>query len=237
MIQILFLFIFHSTPSFAEANGTKANIADQLTSLIRKNLEDKINNAEIRLPSLNKLMSLPPMSNFTEIKLVKFIEEKTNGLVRFEVNGKNNTGNEIRETVQTPYEAWRKVPVAIHRIYPNVRLKNEDFKIQDINISIGNAREFRGVMCSADTNFNLYQTQQSILEGQYAVLSAIQKVPDIRKGDTIKLELISGGLTLTTQAVTQESGSVGAQIRVLTTKSKRELIGFIKEDHSVEVTL
>jgi flagella basal body P-ring formation protein FlgA len=134
-------------------------------------------------------------------------------------------------------EAWKRVPIATHRIFPNTRIKDEDFKISEVNVATGVAREYRGVMLPADTVFTKLQTKQTILEGQYVVTSAIQQTPDLRKGDTVKLELISGDLTLTTQAVTEEPGQVGSQVRVMTTKTKRELMGLVKADHSVEVNL
>ena len=127
--------------------------------------------------------------------------------------------------------------MASHRIYPNAVLKNEDFKVVEVNVAKNPAREYRGVMAAADTIFAGQQSKQTILEGQFVVDSAIQRQPDIRKGDLVKLELISGDLTLTTQAVTEESGSIGGQIRVTTSKTKREITGRIKENRTVEVNL
>jgi flagella basal body P-ring formation protein FlgA len=53
----------------------------------------------------------------------------------------------------------------------------------------------------------------------------------------VKLELVSGELSLTTQGILQEAGSVGDHVRVLTVKTKREITGIVKNDHSVEVNL
>ena len=237
MIRFLFLSTFITASAFADSTSTSLSPTERLSSLIRVSLMEKIAGSEVRIPSLDRLMSSQPMANFAEVRTIRLVTDKANGVAQFEVIGTSSEGKELVETIQTPYEAWKKVPIANHRIFPNSKLKNEDFKIEDVNVASGVAREFRGVMIRADTNFNQLQTKQTILEGQYVVTSAVQKTPDIRKGDTVKLELISGDLTLTTQAVTEEAASVGSQVRVMTTKTKRELIGLVKDDHSVEVNL
>jgi flagella basal body P-ring formation protein FlgA len=237
LIRILILSIFIASTSFAKGVNSDASLATRLSTLIRASLTEKIADVEIRLPSLTRLMSAPPMSHFSEIKNVRLVIDKTNGIAQFEVLGSTPEGKELIENIQTPYEAWKKVPVAVRRVYPNTKLKAEDFKIQSINVATGAAREYRGVMMPEDTALNQYQSKQSILEGQYVITSAVEKTPDIRKGDTVRLELTSGDLTLTTQAVTQEAASVGSQVRVITNKTKRELMGLVMPDHSVEVNL
>jgi flagella basal body P-ring formation protein FlgA len=237
LIRFLILTTFMATSVFAESATRGLSPSEHLSSLIRMSLTEKIAGTEVRIPSLEKLMAVAPMANYSEIKSVRLVVDRANGVAQFEVIGSTSEGKELVEVIQTPYEAWKKVPVATHRIFPNSKLKTEDFKIEEVNVATGSAREFRGVMLPADTNLNELQSKQTILEGQYVVSSAIQKTPDLRKGDTVKLELISGDLTLTTQAVVEESGTVGSQVRVMTTKTKRELMGLVKADHSVELTL
>ncbi len=223
--------------AFAETQSEEISLSSRLSSLLRTTLTEKIAGAEIKLPSLQKLIHQAPMSNFVEFKTARLKEDRPNGVALFEVIGTNADNQEITETIQTPYEAWKKVPIALHRVYPNAKLKNEDFKVQEINVASGVAREYRGVMVASDTVFTNLQSRQTILEGQYVVSSAIQRQPDVRKGDTVKLELISGDLSLTTQGVVEEEGYVGGQVRVMTAKTKREITGKVKEDHSVEVNL
>ena len=237
MIRFLLLPTFIATSVFADPLSGGLSPTERVSSLIRVSLMEKITGSEVRIPSLERLMNTAPMVEFLEVRTLRLVADKSNGVAQFEVIGTNAAGKELVETIQTPYEAWKKVPIANHRIYPNSKLKNEDFKIEDINVASGVAREFRGVMIASDTNFSHLQTTQTILEGQYVVTSAVQKTPDLRKGDMVKLDLVSGDLTLTTQAVTEEPASVGSQVRVMTTKTKRELIGLVKDDHSVEVNL
>ena len=129
------------------------------------------------------------------------------------------------------------VPVATHRIYPNARLKKEDFRIETLNVATGAARNYRGAIIYDENKLEQMETRQSILEGQFVVVNAVQKQPDVRKGETVKLELSSGDLMLTTSAVLQENASIGEKVHVITTKSKKDVVGKVREDHSIEVTL
>jgi hypothetical protein len=230
------LLIFTSLAN-AEPVSAGTDLTTRLSSLVQSTLSEKIAGTEIRIPSLKKLAAQKAITEFTEIKSLRLVEDRPSGTAVFEVIGLDQDQKEKSEMIQTPYEAWKKVPVANKRIYPNSRLKNEDFKISEVNVATGMAREYRGIMLPADSNFNQLQTKQTILENQFVVSTAVEKQPDLRKGDTVKLLLVSGDLTLTTQAVAEEPASVGDRIRVMTVKSKREIVGKVSEDHSVEVSL
>lgn len=229
----LFLILF--AESFAASVDSVPS--DQLNQRFKKALEDRIPGAEIRLPSLEKICSEAPLKNYSEISTVRLVEDRPQGVALFEVSGLSSDGKERTDLVQTPYSAWRKVLTAVHRIYPNTKLKNEDFKIQEVNVASGSPREYRGVMVPAETEMTGQQSRQTILENQFVVMSAIEKQPELRKGDMVRLDLSSGDLTLSTQATVSEAGSVGDRIRVITQKSKKEVVGTIREDHSVEVRL
>lgn len=217
--------------------GDDAGHSARMSGIVKKLLEDRIPGAEIRLPSLDKLAAQTAISSFSEISSGRIIEDRANGSVLVELTGKGPDSAEKTEMIQTPYQAWMKVPAAIRRIYPNTRLKAEDFKTVEVNVASGSAREYRGVMMPASTEFNGLQSRQTILENQYVVSTAVQKQPDLRKGDTVKLLLSSGGLELVTQATAEEPASVGDRIRVLTVKGKREMVGRVNEDRNVEVSL
>ena len=214
--------------SFAETD-----LGNRLSAMIKKTLEEKITRAEVEVPALDSVIENSAIKNFENITQVRLLDDKANGVAILEVSGENSE----TQVIQTPYTAWIKAPVATRRIYPNSKIKAEDIRIQSINVASGPAREYRGVLAAADTNFANMESRQTILEGQFVTTSAIQKQPDIRKGEMVKLELNSGDLSLSTQAISEESASVGDKIRVMTLKSKKEILGKVKEDHSVEVNL
>jgi flagella basal body P-ring formation protein FlgA len=208
-----------------------------LTAKFTEALAERIPGAEIRIPSLEKLCSQAPLNGYASISTVRLVEDRAQGVVLFEINGSGEDGTPRSDLVQTPYSAWKRVLAPVRRIYPNTKLKNEDFKSQEVNVASGSPREYRGVMLSADTDLSGFQSRQTILENQFVTTTSVEKQPDLRKGDIVRLDLVSGDLTLSTQATVSEPGSIGERIRVLTAKSKKEVVGTVREDHSVEVKL
>lgn len=231
LIQNLMLSIF--VILFFSNNSYALDDANLLSSRIHKILSEKIPYAEIRIPNLKKLVQSPEISDLTELSSVRLLEDRANGIALVELI--STDGKSVK--IQTPYQALVKTPVAAHRIYPNVRLKKEDFRIETLNVASGPAREYRGVIIYDENRLNQVESKQSILEGQFVVSNAVQKLPDVRKGETVKLELSSGNLTLSTLAIVQENASVGEVVRVFTTKSKREVTGKVREDRTVGAIL
>lgn len=227
LVSTVALMLFSAASSFGLDDATL------LSSRIHKILSEKIPYAEIRIPNLEKLIKTPQISAISEISSIRIVEERANGIALFEIV--STDGNSVK--IQTPFQALVKAPVAVRRIYPNTILKKEDFRIDTINVATGQPREYRGVIVYDEQKLLHSETKQTILEGQFVVSNAIRKQPDVRKGETVKLELSSGDLTLTTAAVVQENASVGERVHVLTAKTKKEVIGKVKEDRSVEVSL
>lgn len=221
----------------AAPSGNTSGFSERISSVVKQLLEEQIPGAEIRLPSLEKLAQQPAITSFSEIRSGRLIEDRPSGAVLVELIGVDSGLQEKTERIQTPYQAWKKVPVAVRRIYPNTKLTNEDFRLSEVNVASGSAREYRGVMLPPGTEFQGMQTRQTILENQMALTSAVQKQPDLRKGDTVKLLLTSGGLELVTQATAEEPASVGDRVRVLTVKGKREMVGKVNAERNVEVSL
>jgi flagella basal body P-ring formation protein FlgA len=133
--------------------------------------------------------------------------------------------------------AWMPVQVAIKRIRPGESLKGEMFSTQTIDVSRGVGYEYRGVLFPSQSTVQGLETAQTVLEGQFLTSSAVQRVPDIRRGDSVRIRLISGDLLLTTSGIAGEPGYYNGKIRVITGKSKRELSGLLQPSGIVEVRL
>jgi len=232
--KVFFFFILAST---LNASGEEPKLSSNLSEKFTEVLAERIPDAEIRIPSLEKLCSQAPLSNYSNVSKVRLVEDRAQGVALFEISGNGEDGTGRSDIIQTPYSAWKKVLTPVRRIYPNSKLKSEDFKTQEVNVASGAPREYRGVMLSAETDLSGFQSRQTILENQFVITSAVEKQPDLRKGDIVRLDLVSGDLTLSTQATVSEAGSIGERVRVLTTKSKKEVVGIVREDHSVEVKL
>jgi flagella basal body P-ring formation protein FlgA len=208
-----------------------------LSQGVRQALQEKIPAADIRIPSLEKISNQSPINQISQIQKIRLVEDRSNGSALFEIQGLDAEKLPKSALFQTPYEAWIKTYSAVRRINPNTKIKSEDLRPAEVNVASGAIKEYRNVLVPQSQKLEQMQTKQTILENQYVITSAIEKQPDIRRGEMIKLELISGDLSLTTQALAEEAASVGDSIHVTTVKTKRQVVGKVKEDRSVEVNL
>ncbi len=231
------LMLFFAGLGFSVASAFAGSPSDRLANLIRASLSAAIPDASIVIPSLEQTCSAPPLSTFERFDRVRLVEDRANGTALFEVTGRTPSGLEKIELVQTPYSAWKKVLIPNRRIYPNTKLQESDFRITEMNVASGPIREYRGVLLTADAPMGHLQTRQTLLEGRFVTTSSVERQPDVRRGDTVRLDLVSGDLTLSTQATASENGSVGDRIRVMAPKTKKEVVGIVRDDHSVEVAL
>lgn len=123
------------------------------------------------------------------------------------------------------------------RIQPGEKLSQDLFVQRPINVSMGMAREMRGVVLRPDTDMSKLESRQTLLEGQFVVSTAVQKVPDVRRGEVVKVRLISGDIELLTSGTADEPSQFDQLLRITTIKSKRTLMGRLQADGSVEVRL
>jgi flagella basal body P-ring formation protein FlgA len=164
---------------------------------------------------------------------VQIMNDNGKGELRFSVSGSKG---EYSEGLLS-FSAWMPARIAVRRVRPGEFLKNEWFLTQKINVSSGPAREYRGVLLPVENEVAKLESVQTIMEGQFLTSSAVRNVPDIRRGDAVRIHLINEGMTLSTSGVAQEPGYSNRQIRVLTSKTKRELLGQLRPDGVVEVKL
>lgn len=164
-----------------------------------------------------------------QISKVQILNENARGEIRFSVN------QEVEGTVS--FSAWVPAWVAQKRIFPGERLSQDVFVLREVNVSTGLAREYRGVLLPKTANLSQLEARQSILEGQFALSSGVQKIPDVRKGEPVQIKLTAGGIILTTSGIAEEPSYIHQPVRVLTSKSKRSLTGKLMSDGTVEVKL
>lgn len=177
--------------------------------------------------------TFPVEHDGVSLKQVRILSEAGTGTVDYSViysDGSSALG-------QARFSAMVPTFVAMKRIRPGDKLARADFQIQSVNIAQGVAYQYRGVMFSANDSVDGLQARQTILEGQYPLTSGIEKVPDIRRGDVVQVKILSGDIALSTMAVVQEPGYLDQNLRVLTQKTKKELVGQLKKGGIVEVVL
>jgi len=127
--------------------------------------------------------------------------------------------------------------VAKRRVLPGERLVRDTFDQREIDVSQGMARESRGLLLDRGVALETLEARQTILEGSYALSSAVQRVPDVKRGEAVQLRMRSGSVLLSTQGQAEEPGYLEGQIRVMSQKTKRSLVGKLVATGVVEVQL
>ncbi len=163
---------------------------------------------------------------------VRVTGESPKGEIQFEIYG-----SEGRESGTVAYSAYKKAWLAQRRIQPLEPLRSQDFMISEVEVSRGQLRELRGVILEPGAPLEKLESRQTLLEGQPVLSTAVQQQPAVKRGSSIRVELVTGDITLSTQATALENGLTGKNVRIMTDKQKRELVGRLREDGVVEVAL
>ncbi|MEK6579048.1 MAG: flagellar basal body P-ring formation chaperone FlgA [Bdellovibrionota bacterium] len=135
------------------------------------------------------------------------------------------------------FAAWMGAHIASKRIAPGEKLNPADFTLQELNVSKGEAYEYRGVILPSNTGLMGLESRQTILPGQFLTRNAVQKTPDLRRGDAVQIRFISGDLSVVTPGMAEEPAYLDDRVKVMAQKTKREFIGKLTETGVVEVKL
>ncbi len=166
---------------------------------------------------------------------VSIVEDVGPSEVEFRVIDKV-IGNTIG-IARAKYSIWKKAAVAKKRILPGEKISSESFLLEEVLVSQGMAREFRGVMISDSELLHEVESRQTILENQYITTTAVRRIPDVRKGDGVTIKLSSGEVQLSTPGIAEEASYLNNTIHVLSIKSKKVLVGTLIDRNLVEVKL
>jgi flagella basal body P-ring formation protein FlgA len=153
--------------------------------------------------------------------------------VRGEAHLKVNEAAEISAV----YQAFVPARVSKRRISPGEKLTADMFVLRDINVTTGMNYEMKGVILPSEEDVARLETRQTVLDGQYLTSTAVEKVPDIRKGDSVRIHIVSGDLNLTAAGYAAEPGYEKDPIKVIVARSKHELSGVLEAGGVVEVNL
>lgn len=168
------------------------------------------------------------------VAAVQVLSENAKGEAQILARGENG----VTAEGWISYSAWVSARVAIKRVRPGEVLRPESFTMQEVNLAAGRGFDFRGLILDAqESELGGFEARQTILEGQFLTQSAVQRVPDIRKGDTVRIEVDTGGLVITTTGIADEPARLNGPLRVITSKTKRTLTGQLTSGNVVEVHL
>ncbi len=209
-----------------------AKLAQFVETELKTTLLQSTPSAKITIPSLSKMLSQSAFAERDTVESVSILEIRDNGTLLVSLSAGEKT---IRFV--TPYEMVIQAAVAQNRIYPGQKIKTEDLIEKEIVVSRGLYRSVKNTLITLPQAKQNQIAKNSILEGQPLLYTSIQRSPDLKRGEVIALELTSGDLLLKTQAIVQEPAVIGEKVRVITVKTKRELVGVVTENNTVEVKL
>ncbi len=227
------ILLFLAISSLARASESE-NFVETAQSLVKAGLEQKFPGARIEFTGpLNWKQGVAPTNH---LKLISLAEEGR-GLVQFSFSEETEEPGQIQIDGTAAFSAWVPARMPIRRIMPGERLTSEILSDQDVNVASGTGYTYRGVVLPQTVELSNLEARQTLLEGQFVVTTAVQKVPDIRRGDSVQILVKAGLMSVLTQGTAQESAYVNKPVRVLTVKTKRELVGKLDASGTVEVTL
>jgi len=230
LIALTVLFSLGWTRADELGRRTDSNASKPIDALLRAEFEHKYPGARIDLNSEIRWTRGEPALNPREVRI---LEETARGEARFSMQ--DTVG--VRAEGWISFSAWVPTWVAARRIRPGEKIRPDMVSAQEVNVATGQAREYRGVILQRDTQLSGLEARQTIIEGQFFTTTAVQKVPDIRRGDAVTVRIHSGELLLTTRAVAEEPAYIDGSVRVITSKTKRQLVGSLIADGIVEVRL
>ena len=212
------------------SGGALAGVSSQssLEKVLRTELQRQYPNAQIEVIGQPRIIrgevGVPTQPE------VLYLGENARGEATFQVRGQ---GTEL----SVSFRAVEEIPLAVRRIHPTEKLKASDFVSQKTDLAAGPLHSFRTLILPVRTDFSKLEAHQTILEGQPALSNGVHPIPDVERGAHIAVHLISGELTLSTQGIAQEPGTVGQNIRILAGPGKRELVGKLNAANIAEVRL
>lgn len=213
-----------------------ANVGSGLSPLLEQKLTSEIQKrfprAKIELLSGQK-QDLPSNEN---VLSVKYIGDNPQGLASMAIFHKQN--DVVTETkIQVPFRATLKVAIASKRLKFGERISVQDFRFEEVDVTSGMNREIIGLMITDSHQVSNHEAHQTIIEGQSILSSAIIPIPDVKRGDPVKLKVLAGALSVQSSGIAQEASYEGQNIRVMNLKTKKELSGILREGRIVEVAL
>lgn len=210
-----------------------AQDGDPVSTAIRSELSKRFPHTRIELVEEPHWTSAQPQSEITSVRVGA---ENARGQIQFTVNSRGDGGAQASYGWVT-FAAYQPARVMVRRVLPGEKLQAGQFTVRDINVAVEPVRDFRGVILDHTADISHLEARQTLLEGQPLLSSAVQKIPDVRRGDAIRVQIVSNGLVLSTRATASEPAYVNGSVRVLTEKTKRELAGRLVSPGVVEVKL
>ena len=203
---------------------------ESLEMQIRNEINQRYTNSKIEFI---KPIELDHKIEFDSARLIS-LKEANAGNISIVFQDKQGVLTHAQTQIKVLIDAF----IAKKRIFPTDALKSEDFSVSVINLMDEKYKDLKGLtLPTKGTLIDGMQSKLSILEGMPLLYTQVQKTPSVKRGDWVQLVIRSGEITLSTQGIAQEPALLNQNIRVFSQKNKKELVGVLKENQTVEVSI
>ena len=231
-------------PSLQQAYAEAPSVAPQISQAVSLNEETHpwMNSLKQELIKIYPKADIELSSNIqwikggnvAEVRRVMLLGDDSKGNAHFLLEGVHHS--DIHEG-WIPYSAWMDGRVALQKIKPGELLRDSLFVRRKLNVAHGLGKEVRAFVLTPEVRVEDLESIRTILEGQPLLSTSVEHVPDVRRGDLVRVSIKAGSLNLTTSGTAQEMGYVHKRIKVVTLQGKRELQGVLLSKQLVEVEL
>jgi flagella basal body P-ring formation protein FlgA len=183
--------------------------------------------------------SQPVLKNeFESVGQVQFEKE---GVAKVEILGRDLSGG-FKTTAKLSIAAYASILKTERKVLPGEILTEKNTVVDEIDFALPENKPFKGQIVHPEkaeySSFQgRYRAKQTLLPGQPIPTYGIEKIPDMERGQKLRLSIISNGLKLETSGTAMEPGNIGALIKVLSDKNKKEFSAKIKSASEAEVEL
>jgi flagella basal body P-ring formation protein FlgA len=126
-----------------------------------------------------------------------------------------------------------RVAVAVRSIRYQEALTSENVRF--VRMSLANV-PINSVLGAEAKALKNARSRGSIDAGKIITANLVEQTPDVKRGETVALNVGCGDIMLSASGEAREDGYVGEKIKVLNMRSNKILVGVIKERGVVEVS-
>ena len=179
----------------------------ELMSYLNKQLAgySKIEIVSEKMPNDYKSLKLRPES---QINI-------NGGYAYIPVDVVSKGGREYQAYISLTLKLYKNVLVATKQINRKDRFSEDDFVLQDVDMTRYNGKPFT----SAEGIEN-YRSKTVLRKGAVLLEENIEEVPVINSGDRVKASAVEGNVIVTIDATALQDGLTGEEIRIVTSENK-----------------
>jgi flagella basal body P-ring formation protein FlgA len=181
--------------------------------------------------SCNQIPNIEIPQN-SEIKIFSLSPNKPKGIVplKIEIWQGGSLYKRFNTSVET--RVFDEVLVAGRNLKPFEEISFEDLKKERREVTNFSDKYFTEAKELSD-----FRTKRNIPLGRIIGRDAVEEIPLIKKGDKVKILVLSGNVLLTSLGIAREDGKSGEIIKVTDSNTKKIITGWVEDKNTVKIEL